>query len=122
MDYTKPNVCDKNKKPEDPCPDGTELVCYEGEWSCSGSCDYVPEGKCQTGYDYVCSNGTWECVMQSCDNTPGAVPVCPPYTNLVCAEGTWLCDGCDPSTYDKTKDCKAQTCVDGQWKCYNNID
>jgi hypothetical protein len=49
------------------------------------------------------------CVMQSCDNTPGAVPVCPPYTNLVCAKNL-LCDGCDPSTYDKLKIVKAQTC------------
>lgn len=117
LDYTRPDICEQNKKPKGGCPDGTELVCYNGMWSCSSSCDYIPTSECKTGYDNVCVNGSWECVIGSCDPTPGAAPICPEYTNLVCSEGTWLCDGCDPSLYDNSGNCDVQTCINGQWKC-----
>jgi hypothetical protein len=125
------------------CGDGSQAVCQQGEWFCSGddctktkqpnnTCSCLGTGtpwvcqcagaplSCSAGQQSVCYPPSWTCTDPHCiGNAPGC-NFCPlPVPNDSCAcdtsNASWRCE-CQGSP-GTCSDGSPQTCINGGWTC-----
>lgn len=78
------------------CPDGTDALCEDGQWSCGSvsDCSDTPP-TCSDGTVASCASGSWQC-----DSDPNGCDVCDPNCEMYDPSECGCDDFCDPSCYD----------------------
>lgn len=110
-DYTKPMLCNIHDKNLVGCPDGNEVICINGQWKCGTTCSPDKILSDCSPFQQVCDNGEWKCITEECS---ADAPECPNFSNLLCVDGEWTCDGCDPDNVPQ--DCS------GILKCNSKLE